>query len=61
YSLRVQKQPGTTGHPLAVQIRLPEGSVLLDATPQPTVVAGEWLIYRMALDRDRDFTIHFRK
>jgi hypothetical protein len=61
YFLRVQKQPGATHHPLTVQIRLPEGSALLDATPPPTAVAGEWVIYRMTLDRDREFDIHFRK
>ena len=61
YSLRVQKQPGTTGHPLTVQVRLPEGSSLVDAVPQPTTVAGSWVIYRAALDRDKEFRLHFRR
>ena len=61
YSLRVQKQPGTTGHPLTVQIRLPEGSVLVNATPQPTAVTREWVIYRVALERDWEFSLRFRK
>ncbi|MCP4542490.1 MAG: DUF4012 domain-containing protein [Chloroflexi bacterium] len=61
YSLRVQKQPGTIGHPLTVQVRLPEGSVLVDAVPQPTVATNNWVIYRVALDRDREFTLHFEK
>ncbi|MEE8391598.1 MAG: DUF4012 domain-containing protein [Anaerolineae bacterium] len=61
YSLRVQKQAGTIGHPLTVQIRLPERSVLVDATPQPTAVAGGWVIYQTALDRDREFSLYFRK
>ncbi len=61
YSLRVQKQPGTVGHPLTVQVRLPEDSVLVDAAPQPTVVTKNWVIYRGALDRDREFHLHLRK
>jgi len=61
YSLRVQKQPGTTGHPLTVQVRLPEGSSLVDAVPQPTTVAGSWVIYRAPLDRDKEFRLHFRR
>jgi hypothetical protein len=61
YSLRVQKQPGTIGHPLTVRIQLPEGSVLVDATPQPTVATQDWVIYRAALVYDREFNLHFRK
>jgi hypothetical protein len=61
YSLRVQKQPGTSGHPLTVQIRLPEGSVLVDATPPPTATAGGWVIYRTALDRDQGVSLYFRR
>ena len=61
YSLRVQKQPGTVGHPLTVQIRLPEGSVLVDASPSPTVVTRDWVIYRGALERDQEFNLHFRR
>ncbi|MDY7078952.1 MAG: hypothetical protein SXV54_18720, partial [Chloroflexota bacterium] len=59
YSLRVQKQPGTSGHPLTVRVRLPEESVLLDATPEPTAVEGEWVVYRTTLSRDREFRLHF--
>jgi hypothetical protein len=61
YSLRVQKQPGTSGHPLTVQIRLPEESILLDATPKPTAAEGGWITYRTTLDRDREFSLHFRR
>jgi hypothetical protein len=61
YSLWVQKQPGTRGHPLTVRVRLPEGSALLDAAPEPSAVEGDWVIYRMLLDRDREFRLHFRR
>ena len=61
YSLRVQKQPGTTGHPLTVKIRLPEGSVLVDAAPRPTLVTTSWVIYQVALDHDREFDLYFRR
>jgi hypothetical protein len=61
YSLRVQKQPGTIGHPLTVQVRLPEESVLVDAAPQPTAATGEWVIYQTTLERDREFSLHFKR
>ncbi len=61
YSLRVQKQPGTAGHPLTVRVRLPGESVLLDATPKPAAVKEGWVIYRAVLDRDRKFRLHFRR
>jgi hypothetical protein len=61
YSLWVQKQPGTVGHPLTVQVRLPEENVLVDAAPQPTAATGEWVIYRTTLERDREFSLHFKR
>jgi hypothetical protein len=61
YTLRVQKQPGTDGHPLAVQVRLPTGSSLLDATPGAQVLAGYWVVYQTTLDRDRVFQLHWRR
>jgi hypothetical protein len=61
YSLRVHKQRGTLGHPLTVRVRLPAGSVLMGAMPQPAATEGEWMIYRMALDRDWAFRFHFRR
>jgi hypothetical protein len=59
YTLWIQKQPGTLGHPLTVRIRLPEGSVLLEATPEPSALEGNWVIYQMVLDRDRAFELYF--
>jgi hypothetical protein len=61
YSLRVQKQPGTRGHLLTVRIRLPEGSVLLDAVPEPPTVEEDWIVYQTTLNRDREFELHFRR
>ncbi len=40
YTLRVQKQPGTVGHPLRLRIRLPDGAVLVAAAPSPSAVEG---------------------
>jgi len=59
YHLRVQKQPGTQGHPLTVRVRLPEESVLLDPLPESAAVEGEWVVYRTVLDHDREFRIYF--
>ncbi|MGD1993094.1 MAG: DUF4012 domain-containing protein [Anaerolineae bacterium] len=61
YSLRVQKQPGTRGHPLVVRIRLPEGAEWLDVTPEPAQTRGGEIVYSTSLDRDREFSIRFRR
>jgi hypothetical protein len=61
YSLRVQKQPGTRGHPLIVRIRLPEGGTLLDAVPEPSSVEGDWVTYQLTLDGDREFELRFER
>ncbi|MBC7226459.1 MAG: DUF4012 domain-containing protein [Thermoflexales bacterium] len=60
YSLRVQKQPGTAGHPLRVRIRLPEGTTLVAADPPPSAVEGSLVVYATRLDRDREFVLRFR-
>jgi hypothetical protein len=61
YSLRVQKQPGTSGHPLVIQIRPPEGSRLVEGVPEPTIVDEAKVVYRIALDQDREFKLRFRR
>lgn len=61
YALRVQKQPGTRGHMLTVRVRLPEGGVLSDAAPDPSAVEEGWVGYRVRLDRDQEFELHFRR
>lgn len=61
YTLRVQKQPGTAGHPLTVRIHLPEGSRLIESVPRPTTAEDGWLIYRQPLSRDREYTLRFRR
>jgi hypothetical protein len=61
YTLRLQKQPGTVGHPLRLRIRLPEGAVLVAADPPLSAVEGAVLIYETRLDRDRGFFLHFRE
>lgn len=60
YTLRVQKQPGTVGHPLRVRVYLGDGITLLSANPPP--VAGDSsLLFQMPLDRDREITVRFRR
>ncbi|RME39469.1 MAG: DUF4012 domain-containing protein, partial [Thermoflexia bacterium] len=61
YTLRVQKQPGTVGHPLRLRIRLPDGAVLVAAAPSPSAVKGAAVIYETRLDRDREFSVRFRR
>ncbi|MGB9777212.1 MAG: DUF4012 domain-containing protein [Anaerolineae bacterium] len=61
YILRVQKQPGTVGHPLRLRVRLPEGATLLAADPSPSAVEGSVLIFETRLGRDREFSVRFRE
>lgn len=61
YTLRVQKQPGTSGHPLQVRIRLGDDVTLLTADPPPSAVDGPVLVFATRLDRDREFHIRFRR
>lgn len=60
YTLRIQKQPGTVGHPLRLRIRLPERATLVAADPPPSAVEGSVVIYETRLDRDREFSLRFR-
>ena len=61
YHLRVQKQPGTLGHPLTIKIHLPSGSELLEVTPEPSAVEGETVLFNMALKEDREISLSFRR
>jgi len=61
YTLRVQKQPGTAGHPLLIRIRLGDDTTLLSASPTPAAVDGSLLLFQMPLDRDREINLRFRR
>ncbi len=61
YRLRVQKQPGTTGHPLRVKIRLPAGSELIEARPEPSALEGNAVLFIADLRKDREFFLRFRR
>ncbi|MGQ9468049.1 MAG: DUF4012 domain-containing protein [Anaerolineae bacterium] len=61
YALRVQKQPGTVDRPLTVRIRLDEGDTLLPADPPPSASEGTSVVFQARLDRDREFTVRFRR
>jgi hypothetical protein len=45
---------------LTVRIRLPEGGALLETTPEPSRIEGDWVVYQAVLDRDQAFELHFR-
>jgi hypothetical protein len=59
YVLHVQKQAGTPGHRLTVQVWLPEGAVIRRAAPQTVEVAGQTMAYRATLKRDLLFEVLF--
>ncbi len=61
YTLRVQKQPGTVGHPLIVRVRLDDGVTLQAADPSPSAVDGSYVVFETRLDRDREFRLRFRR
>jgi len=61
YTLRVQKQPGKAPHPLTVRVQLPQGSVLIDASPPPSSASPDWVTFDAVLDRDLTFHLDFRR
>lgn len=61
YHLKVQKQPGTLGHPLTIKIHLPPGSELLEVTPEPSAVEGETVLFITTLKEDREISLSFRR
>jgi hypothetical protein len=60
YRLTVYKQPGTRPEPLRVVITLPDGVSLVEATPAPTTIDGNRIIYETVLDKNLDFLIRYR-
>lgn len=61
YTLRVQKQPGTVGHPLTMRIHLDPQDRLLEVEPLPTTTDGSTLIFQTHLNRDQALRIRFRR
>ena len=64
YHLLLQKQPGTTGDPVNVQVRLPVGSSVIVATPEPEAtftLEQPILEFRLTLVRDEWVEIIYRQ
>jgi hypothetical protein len=60
YRLRVQKQPGTSGHPLRVTVVLPHGSTALSCSPGPCRGGPEYA-FDLDLQQDREVVIVFER
>jgi len=60
YTLYVEKQPGTMGHPLRVVVRLPDGARLLGTYPSSSFESGR-VLFRTVLDENRDFEVRFAR
>jgi hypothetical protein len=61
YRLLLQKQPGTEAVPLRLEIALPSGAELLDATPTVLLPAqGTVIVVSTDLRTDREFEVAFR-
>lgn len=61
YHLRVQKQPGTIGHPLAVKIDLPPEVEIVGVEPDPSALKDRVVIFQTVLKEDKEFRLHFRR
>lgn len=61
YTLRVQKQPGTAGHPLQVRVRLGDHLTLVAAQPSPTWAKGGEVEFEARLNEDREFRLVLRR
>ena len=61
YDLRVVRQAGANLRELTVRVALPEGAVLVEATPAPERVDGDTIIFRTTLDTDKRFNVTYRE
>jgi len=61
YNLYVQKQAGAPEYPVSVSVQIPEGSVFLGAEPQPTLVGGGKVVFRLSLNRDYNILLRFER
>ena len=61
YTLRVQKQPGTAGHPLRVRVRLGDRLALVAAQPSPTAVREGEVWFEVRLNEDREFRLDVQR
>jgi len=59
YSLLVQKQAGTVGHPITVKIAAPPGMVVAEASPAPATIDAAAVEFRTNLRKDILFTVRF--
>ncbi len=60
YQLTVFKQPGTRADSLRLSIVLPASASFRQASPTPTTIEGNRLIYELPLDKNIEFTIRYR-
>ena len=62
YSLLIQKQPGTRGDLINVQVFLPPGATLLDSSPEPTAsytIDQTIIEYDLTLRTDQWITVTY--
>lgn len=58
YRFEWHKQAGASAYPVTVNVRLPLGCVLRDATPRPSAFEDGTVVFRFALDRDQTIQVH---
>ena len=59
YSLLVQKQAGTLGHPLKVKVTAPPGMVISETSPTPAALDDKVVEFQSKLNKDTTFTVLF--
>jgi len=59
YKLLVQKQPGTAGHKLAIDLKFDQPIIAYQADALPSKFLGKNLIFSSDLRTDRDFMVKF--
>ena len=60
YVLTVQKQPGTRPYPIQVEISVPNGVKIMDASPSPSQREASYLRYDLDLTTDLTVALSFR-
>lgn len=61
YALYAQKQPGTRGHPLTIEVVLPAGARVVSADPAPAAVENGVVRWSLVLDIDRQVEVVFAR
>jgi len=60
YRLEVGKQGGVKPHPISIRLTLPAGADFVDATPEPSFIGGQDIVFSEILSEDMSIEVFYR-